>query len=204
MTPRIKLRSLPEEMLVLLENPRAVIDANVLAKIRVTDLLLRIAENAELFHPLWTERILDEVQRAHTIRFRRPWSFERALHFRREVTRSFPLAMVHGYERWIEQCANDEGDRHVLAAAIEAKAPHIITDNLDDFSDIALAPWRVRAVSPDEYLLALYAQGKVAVLAQVHHIAIHDETSDDAVLEKLARHVPKFATRVLAELTELG
>jgi len=200
MTPRAKWQSFSNEELLLSEYPRAVIDADVLAKIRLTDLLLRIAENAALFYPLWTELILDEVQRAQTTRFRRPWSLARALHFRREVTRSFPLAMVMGYERWIGQCRNDEGDRHVLAAAIEVKAPHIITYNLTDFPAEALAPWGIRAVSPDDYLLALYAREPSAVLAQVRAIALKDETGPSVVLERLAAHTPKFSQQVLEDL----
>jgi hypothetical protein len=52
---------------------------------------------------------------------------------------------------------NDPGDRHVLAAAVFAGASLIVTFNLKDFSEKALAPWQIEAQHPDTFLCTLYA-----------------------------------------------
>lgn len=49
----------------------------------------------------------------------------------------------------------DAGDRHVLAAAIEAEADSILTWNLRDFPDFCLTPHGLRAETPDDLLAVL-------------------------------------------------
>lgn len=46
---------------------------------------------------------------------------------------AFPEAMVEVPVELEEMIANDPKDRHVLAAAVKAKADVIVTDNLTDF-----------------------------------------------------------------------
>ena len=47
----------------------------------------------------------------------------------------------------------DPDDRHVLAAAIKARAQVIVTNNIKDFPPPALEQWNVEAKTPDEFLL---------------------------------------------------
>jgi len=107
-----------------------VIDACVLAIFAVADLLLLIAERSGLFTPRWTERILEEMHRAH-LKF--GWGQSAADNFCSCLNPAFPEAQVIDYEPLIEQCTNAVGDRHVLACAIKAGGRRIITANLDDF-----------------------------------------------------------------------
>lgn len=46
----------------------------------------------------------------------------------------------------------DPDDRHVLAAAIKARAQVIVTGNLKDFPAECLARWDIEAKSPDEFV----------------------------------------------------
>ncbi|BAZ15666.1 hypothetical protein NIES4071_75380 [Calothrix sp. NIES-4071] len=46
--------------------------------------------------------------------------------------------------------------RHVVAAAVEAKANIIVTSNLADFNAEALIPWNIKANSPDNFLCNLF------------------------------------------------
>src|SRR5205085_5884064 len=46
----------------------------------------------------------------------------------------------------------DSNDRHVLAAAIACRADSIVTFNLKDFPDAALAPYAIEAMHPDEFI----------------------------------------------------
>jgi len=137
------------------EGDPVVIDACVLAVFAVADLMLLIAEFSVLFTPRWTGRILEEMHRAH-LKF--GWGVKRAASFLACLDPAFRDARVVNYEPWVEHCTNDEGDRHVLAAAIKGKVLRIITFNLRDFAPEALAPWGVVAVHPNDYLLELYAR----------------------------------------------
>lgn len=79
-------------------------------------------------------------------------SFEAALRS------TFPEALVSGYEHLVPAATNDPKDQHVLAAAIHADAEVILTFNLRDFPDEALAPWRIEAMHPQDYLLTHYEE----------------------------------------------
>lgn len=46
----------------------------------------------------------------------------------------------------------DPEDRHVLAAAIRARAQVIVTNNLKDFPNECLAPWDIEPKSADEFV----------------------------------------------------
>lgn len=122
---------------------RVIIDACVLVPYQLSDLLLRLAD-AEMFEPLWSVDILDEVRR-HI-----PLTAQSRVD---RMARAFPLAAVEGYEGLISAMTNQEKDRHVLAAAVRGGANLIVTANLKDFPDATLAPYGVEAVHPDEFLL---------------------------------------------------
>jgi hypothetical protein len=62
-------------------------------------------------------------------------------------------ALVSGHESLIPTLTlPDPDDRHVLAAAIRAGADAIVTFNLADFPDEALAPYRVLELHPDAFV----------------------------------------------------
>ncbi len=66
---------------------------------------------------------------------------------------AIPDATVTGHESLIDGLAlPDPGDHHVLAAAIVGKADVIVTLNLRDFPDEALAPFQIEAQHPDEFI----------------------------------------------------
>jgi hypothetical protein len=69
---------------------------------------------------------------------------------------AFPNAETEGYEHRIESLHNDPGDRHVLAAAIQASVGVIITANHRDFPESALRPYDIVAQTPDEFLMHLF------------------------------------------------
>jgi len=179
------------------EGEPLVIDACVLAVFAVADLLLRLARRTALFTPRWTDYILEEMHRAHR---KFGWGAHVAANFRACLNPAFPEARVVGYEPLIERCTNDVGDRHVLAAAIKAGARRIITANLDDFKEEALAPWGIQAVHPQDLLLELYAKDQAVVRAQLEAQAKKKGVSVEERLAVMQKHVPEFAAKMLAEL----
>lgn len=110
-----------------------VLDACVLANGRLCDLYLRLAEPPRLYSPVWSEEILLEVHRVQTQKLKRPYPPELADYWRAEVTKTFPEACVQDWEKLLALAGNNEKDRHVVAAAIQAKASVIVTFNLRDF-----------------------------------------------------------------------
>jgi hypothetical protein len=68
----------------------------------------------------------------------------------------FPNGCVSGYESIIPTLMlPDLKDMHVLAVAIHAKAEYIVTFNLKDFPKSALAPYHIKAIAPDNFVLRL-------------------------------------------------
>lgn len=115
------------------------------------DLLIRIAQ-ARLVQAKWTDRILDEVFK--NLLVNRPDLDPTAL----ARTRTLMICAVRdclitGYEPLINGLdLPDPDDRHVLAAAIKARAQVIVTSNLKDFPAECLARWDIEAKSPDEFV----------------------------------------------------
>jgi hypothetical protein len=127
----------------------AFLDACVLYPSSTRDLLLRGAE-AYLYRVSWSARVLDEVRR-NLVEDRRCTQAQ-ADSLTRAMERAFPEASVGGFEDLIPAMANHEGDRHVLAAAIIAKADVIVTDNLGHFSGSACGAYGIEVQSADEFL----------------------------------------------------
>ena len=177
---------------------RVFLDACVLANIGVCDLLLRLAERPRQYVPVWSEAVLDEVYRTHTERL--GWPEALADSFRSELRVHFPEALSSDYEHLLPAVTNDPKDRHVLAAAAHAGAEVILTFNLKDFPDEALAPWGVKAEHPQDYLQTLYEIDDVQVVSRIAAIAARRGEDQEDVLVRLGRALPIFASRLLDDL----
>ncbi len=133
----------------------AVLDACVLYPPSLRDLFMRLA-SALVYQPRWTEEIHAEWMRNVLEDHPQltPAQLERT---RRLMDRISDESLVTDYEAYLPALSlPDPDDRHVLAAALQAKAGVIVTFNLSDFPKATLAPFGVRALHPDEYLTALF------------------------------------------------
>lgn len=147
----------------------AVLDANVLHSQPLTSLLLELAV-ARLYRPAWSEDIHAEWRRS-VLRVR-PGVDSAALDRRRAaMDAAFPDACVSGYAPLIESLTlPDPDDRHVLAAAVRAKAQVIVTFNVRDFPAETLAGLGVEARHPDVFLRRLVDQQPALVRACVEQM----------------------------------
>jgi hypothetical protein len=141
--------------------------------------------------------ILDEVERNLVAAGR--LTPDRGDYLVAEMTRAFPSAAVVDFETLIPCVTNDEKDRHVSAAAVRARAEVIVTSNLRDFSDEALAPYGITAKAP--FLLDLTSlSGRTMariVREQLADIAASDPTATmDMLFEALTRHAPGFVDTI--------
>ena len=178
----------------------AFLDACVLDPAYLADTLLRLAE-ASAYRPLWSADVLAELRRNVIERGIPPDRVDRRIAL---MTRSFPDALVTGYESLVDGMANDPKDRHVLAAAVRANAEVLVTFNIRDFPEPALKPYDIVAVHPDEFLLDqldLYPGLTMAVLRQQAASYRREPTSVPGVLVLLERTgVPRFAAELRRHL----
>jgi hypothetical protein len=143
-----------------------VYDACVLYPAPLRDLLIRVAARG-LVRARWTDRILEETFRS--ILSNRPDLAKGALDRTRELmNRAIRDVLVTGYEGLIDGLdLPDPDDRHVVAAAIRTGAQVIVTSNLDDFPEVALAPYSIEAQHPDTFVLHLIDLAPGAVCSVV-------------------------------------
>lgn len=176
----------------------ALLDANVLWPAALRDILLHLALQ-RMFHPIWSEQILAEMVRTLAERrgLRRS-AIERTAALMRQY---FPRATVSGYEHRIRVMQNNPGDRHVLAAAVEARSNIIVTSNVRHFPAQICEPFGIEVVTPDEFLCRLWETDRDAVVrglrtqsAELHHPPLMARE----ILQGLQRTVPELAARVLA------
>lgn len=147
-----------------------VYDANVLYPPTLRHVLIQIAQT-DLVHARWTEAILDETFR--NIQSKNPEITQTNLSRTRELMcDAVPDCLISGYEAIVPVLVlPDADDRHVLAAAIRARATTIVTRNVADFPADALAPWDIEAKHPDEFLLDQFHLDGVAVHGAVQAVA---------------------------------
>jgi len=154
---RLPLMSLP------CSNFTVVFDACVLYPSILRDLLVTLAK-AGLFRAKWTDDIHDEWIRSPLIN--RPDLSPEILNRTRRLMDSAVLDALIDPARYRPLISSfilpDPGDRHVLAAAVASQAEMIVTFNLKDFPESALAPHGVTAglsgpfdSSPEGGLIAL-------------------------------------------------
>jgi predicted nucleic acid-binding protein len=129
-----------------------VYDANVLYPATLRDVLIRVAQDG-LVQAKWTNQILDET--FESIIKQHPGLDSKKLARTRDLmSGAIRDCLVTGYEPLINVVTlPDPDDRHVLAAAIKARAQVIVTNNIKDFPAPALEQWNVEAKTPDEFLL---------------------------------------------------
>ncbi len=115
-----------------------------------------------------------------------------------DMTLAFPEAAIAVTERLIPCMDNHEGDRHVLAAALIAKAEVIVTDNLKHFPVESLSQFRVEAQSADQFLTYLYdlfPESMDQVLQTQVNGLKNPPMSVSDLLSLLERSVPTFVSR---------
>ncbi len=176
---------------------RALIDANVFVTIIVFDLLMRHAELGH-FEPIWSQKIIQEADVALTERLKKPWPRVKADHLFSTANEAFENAKITGYEHLVSQMNVEEGDRHVLAAALHGNAEAIITFNLRDFPDQILAKHHIRAIHPDDFLSELRASRYEVQASFVKQMAEARDLSKDEFLARLASTCPKSAQDLLS------
>jgi len=130
-----------------------VLDSCVLYPMYLRDTLLR-ADEAGLYRVHWSQEILDGALR--NLVANQKMQIQQVNRLEVQINRAFPDAMLNVTDRLIPYMDNHEGDRHVLAAALIAKAHVIVTENLKHFPAVVLSQYQVEAQSADQFLTYLH------------------------------------------------
>ncbi|MFD8606790.1 toxin-antitoxin system, toxin component, PIN family protein [Streptomyces sp. TSRI0445] len=146
-----------------------IYDACVLYPNTLRDLLIRVSQQG-FVRARWTAMILDEVDRNlardHGIP---PETLQRRRTLMNDAIRD---CLITGFEPLIEGLKlPDQDDRHVLAAAIQASAQVIVTNNRKDFPPDYLDNWGIERKSADEFIMDLIGLDDRVVYACVKEIA---------------------------------
>ena len=154
-----------------------IYDACVLYPAPLRDLLMRLALT-DLYRARWSDQIHEEWIAA-VLRNRPDLSREQLERTRSLMNAHVRDALVEGHQPLIPALElPDPEDRHVLAAAIQCGADLILTFNLDDFPEQALASYGIGACHPDQFLvdqLNLDAE-RVCLAMRQHRASIRNPT----------------------------
>lgn len=173
-----------------------VLDACVLHPAHLRDTLLRLSER-ELFQPLWTSAILEELERSLT---RRRVPAPAARRVVRTMEAAFESAMVRGFEPLVDTMTCDPKDRHVLAAAIHGDAGAVVTFNVRDFPEESLQPHNIEVIHADDFLLDALDLAPPVVIEELRQQAAANRSSPYTLFEILdalsTAGTPRFADEI--------
>ncbi|MCA0451275.1 MAG: PIN domain-containing protein [Proteobacteria bacterium] len=178
-----------------------IFDACVLYPAPLRDILLQLA-TANLFRARWTNRIHDEWIR-NLLAARLDLTPDQLVRTRALMDRTVPESLIEGFDHLIPTIAlPDPDDRHVVAAAVHARADAIVTFNLKDFPAATLARLHLEAIHPDDFINFQIDldEAKVVVAAQKCRARLKQppKSAKDYLDTLAACQLPKSATRLRA------
>ena len=178
-------------------------DACVLYPAPLRDLLMRLAV-ADLCRAKWSEQIHEEWTR-NLLEDHPELTPAQVDRIRQLMDANVRDGLVTGYEPIIEQLMlPDADDRHVLAAAIHAKAEIIVTFNLKDFPASRLAPFGVTAQNPDPFVLSLMEREPEKFLATIERHRQALQRPPKTREEYLATLEKQGLSKTVAAIIQLG
>lgn len=112
------------------------------------------------------------------------------------MNRSVLDCLVVGYEGLVDSIAlPDPDDRHVVAAAIHARADAIVTFNLKDFPASALESLNLEAIHPDDFIKYQFDLNTASVLSAAracrNRLTDPPKTIDEYLGRLRAQSLPK-------------
>jgi PIN domain len=184
----------------------AVFDACILYPFHLRNIIVQAAVD-RLVEARWTDAIHDEWIRNLTVNAP-AIPRERLLITRRLMSDALPTAMVSGYEEHLPRISlPDPNDRHVVAAAIAAKATLILTWNLRHFPASELKKFGLRRMTPDAFLSDLFDQVSQLVtssLANARHNLNKSQVSASEFIGILeGQRLLQLATRAKGHVSDL-
>jgi len=178
-------------------------DACVLYSRVLRDYLLYAAEYL-IIAVAWSQTILDEVT-SHLMDNIPGFDEQSAARLVAAMTKTFPYARRDpgpaDYQRLADMTLPDEGDRHVLAAALAAQADIVCTANLVLFPPSITCKFQLSVMSPDQLICHLVEKHpETMVLVHQTSVANLAAATDESTIEALRRAGAPAAARAMARL----
>ncbi|MEN9870765.1 MAG: hypothetical protein RLZZ171_1753 [Cyanobacteriota bacterium] len=150
----------------MISNFTVVYDACILYPNTLRDLLMELAVR-DLYRAKWTDEIHDEWIK--NLNKNKPdLSLENLYRVRDLMNENVRDCLVTDYQWLIKNLElPDPNDRHVLAAAIKAKAEVIVTSNYKDFPKLELNKYGIEAQHQDTFITNLIDLHPVQVIEAV-------------------------------------
>jgi hypothetical protein len=121
----------------------------------------------DLYRAKWSNEIHEEWIR-NLLKNRPDLTRECLENIRKKMDSHVRDSLVDGYKYLINDIhLPDPNDRHVVAAAIQAKAQLIITFNLSDFPSKVLTRYNLHALHPDLFILRLLESDSYTVIQTI-------------------------------------
>ncbi len=151
-----------------------------------------------MYRPLWSEQIIAEMTK--TLRMKLKRTAAAAEHRRKQMIAAFPEAMVTVPPELLRavECIPDKDDRHVLAAAIMARANAIVTQNTKHFPKECLEKYGVLCQTADDFLIHQYHLGEQLILDKLDDQGAGISQNRAFVISSLRTSVPRFVSLVEA------
>lgn len=178
-------------------------DANVLYSRVLRDYLLYAADE-QVIAVLWSAEILREVTE-HLAENVPGFDAEAGRRLILAMNAAFPYAEIEpgtgDYLDLADVPLPDDGDRHVLAAALAAEATVLCTSNTKDFPTAAVGTFGIEVMTPDELLSQLIAEYKPQMLA-AHRTAVASLSgaTDESTVEALRRSGAITTADIMAQM----
>jgi hypothetical protein len=146
--------------------PIVIYDACILYSAPLRDLLMRLSI-VDLYQAKWTETIHEEWI-SNLLKNRSDLTRARLDQTKEKMNKHVHNCLVYGYQSLIGGIElPDKNDRHVLAAAIKAKASIILIYNITDFPYTVTQQYNVKAQHPDDFLWYWLTVAPVKVLCVI-------------------------------------
>ena len=174
----------------------AFVDSNVFYGARLRSLILFLAQTG-LFRARWSDDVHREWIES-LLKQRPDLSATDLARTRRQMNEAVLDSLVTGYENLIPSLKlPDQNDRHILAAAICARASVIVTFNEKDFPAEALDPYGIHTRNPDDFIMDVcgieQAQCIDAIHQDIQHYTKPPLTLDEYIASLEKAGIPRTA-----------
>lgn len=175
--------------------PVAVLDADVLVPILSCDLLLTAFDH-DLYQPIVTPKILDEVER----NLLRAFPHLDPVALRRRVDQMRRALALHTRDDADEGDVGEginRKDRHVVAAALANDADIVVTNDRRLRGEVAALDRPLHAASADDFAVGLLGHDRDAVEQVIDDLVakrVRRPVTRDELLERLVGAFPSFVT----------
>jgi hypothetical protein len=159
----------------------------------------------DAYCPMWSNEILAEL-RTNLAELNPPPDVDRLVG---NMSKHFPESLITGHAHLIPKMGCHPKDAHVLAAAVQARATHLVTDNLADFPVHSVQPHGLEVNSADEFARQLFYRDPDQVITAIRTQAARFTKPRLTTLELLEQlkhpqRLPEFALEACRWVAQRG